>query len=58
VGLGWSLLPESMVDAELRSLSLEGLTARRTLGVVQHTGRTPSNAGQALLELLREQREA
>jgi DNA-binding transcriptional LysR family regulator len=55
VGLGWSLLPQSMLDGELTTLRPQGLEIRRSLGVVQHSGRTLSNAAQAMLELLRQQ---
>lgn len=52
VGLGWSLLPDNMVDAQLRALHLGPLQATRQLGIVQHTGRTLSNAGQAMIDIL------
>ncbi len=54
VGLGWSLLPRNMVDADLAVLDLDGLQIRRELGVVRHSGHTPSNAARALLALLAE----
>lgn len=56
VGLGWSLLPRSMLDGQLVALELEGLSPSRELGVVSHSGYTPSNAARALLELLDEER--
>ena len=53
VGLGWSLLPQTMVDKSINPLPVEGLPPlRRTLGVVRHPGRTPSNAARGLVELL------
>ena len=53
VGLGWSLLPQTMVDKSINPLPVEGLPPlQRTLGVVRHPGRTPSNAGKRLVELL------
>ena len=55
VGLGWSLLPQSMLDGELTILRLPELEIRRSLGVVQHSGRTLSNAAQAMLNLLDQQ---
>ncbi|HXH03783.1 MAG TPA: LysR family transcriptional regulator [Candidatus Competibacteraceae bacterium] len=59
VGLGWSVLPRAMLreGEELVALELEGLTVRRSLGVVQHTGHTLSNAARAMLGILLEQRE-
>lgn len=55
VGLGWSVLPETMVDDSLVAIPVaeaEGL--QRHLGVVTHPERTLSNAGQAFREVLRE----
>lgn len=51
VGLGWSVLPETMLDNELKRLNTP-LQLTRQLGVVQHSARTPSNAARAMLELL------
>lgn len=52
VGLGWSLLPANMLDETLHEIPLTGLVARRNLGVVTHSRRTPSNAANALISLL------
>ncbi len=52
VGLGWSLLPSTMANGELRVLQLVGGDLRRSLGMVRHAGHTLSNAAVALLELL------
>jgi DNA-binding transcriptional LysR family regulator len=54
VGLGWSILPVSMVDEDITVLSIASLQPVRTLGIVEHTGRTLSNAAQALKSLLGE----
>jgi DNA-binding transcriptional LysR family regulator len=54
VGLGWSVLPRTMLDADLVELSIPGLHMERTLGVVRHTGHTLSNAASALLAILQE----
>lgn len=54
VGLGWSVLPRTMLDEDLQELSVAGLEMARTLGVVRHTGHTLSNAAAALLDALRE----
>ncbi len=54
VGLGWSILPRTMRDGELVELNVGGLRLERSLGVVRHTGRTLSNAAQAILAILRE----
>lgn len=52
IGLGWSVLPASMADAELRILKINGIDLRRSLGVVYHPRRTLSRAAQAMLDLL------
>ncbi len=54
VGLGWSVLPRTMLDGELVELPIAGLRLERMLGVVRHTGHTLSNAAGALLCALRE----
>ncbi|MEI2742207.1 MAG: LysR family transcriptional regulator [Candidatus Competibacter sp.] len=54
VGLGWSVLPRTMLDGDLVELSIAGLGVERTLGVVRHTGHTLSNAAGALLEILQD----
>ena len=55
VGLGWSVLPRTMLDGELMELPIVGLRLERTLGVVRHTGHTLSNAARALLTILHDQ---
>ncbi len=52
VGLGWSILPQTMVDKAIRAIPITGFQLQRTLGVVSHTGRTQSNAARALVEQL------
>lgn len=55
VGLGWSVLPRTMLDDELLALDLEGFDIRRTLGVVLHPDHTLSNAARAMLAILKNQ---
>lgn len=55
VGLGWSVLPETMLDSHLIALTVNEFNIERKLGVVQHRRRTPSNAAIAMLALLAEQ---
>ncbi|MCW8890471.1 MAG: LysR family transcriptional regulator [Sedimenticola sp.] len=51
IGLGWSLLPESMTeDPELKVLAVSELKLSRTLGAVTHTNRSLSNAARAMVE--------
>lgn len=56
VGLGWSVLPESMLDDNIRALHLAGVSLVRDLGVARHEKRQLSNAAQAFLEVLRANR--
>jgi DNA-binding transcriptional LysR family regulator len=49
--LGWSLLPKTMLDASLKSLSI-GVSLQRQLGVVLHAKRSLSNAAKALKVML------
>ena len=52
-GLGWTLLPESMVEGDLIALHIEGLDLCRRLGAVTRQGATLSNAAAAMLEICR-----
>lgn len=55
VGLGWSVLPETMIDASLTVLSVpEAANLQRSLGLVTHPERTLSNAARAFVQVLRE----
>ena len=56
IGLGWSVLPLSMLDGGLRALSVPALKLRRELGWVRHRERTLSGPARALLSLLGEAR--
>ncbi len=53
VGLGWSILPRSMIDDSLAALPLEGFDARRCLGVVRHRQHSASRAVEAMIGELR-----
>lgn len=51
IGLGWSALPATMVDSELKALDIQAeieLPIRRELGIVTHRQRTLSAAALAL----------
>jgi DNA-binding transcriptional LysR family regulator len=52
VGIGWSLLPATMLDSQLNELSVKGLSLQRSLGVVYHRERTLSNAARVLISEL------
>ena len=49
VGLGWSVLPISMLDSSLKVVNVPNVTIERQLGVIHHVQRTLSNAGKAFL---------
>ncbi|MBT6319548.1 LysR family transcriptional regulator [Porticoccaceae bacterium] len=52
VGLGWSVLPETLVRG-LHVMPFEGVKIERELGYIHHTKRSLSNAALAFLGLLR-----
>jgi len=52
IGLGWSILPQSMCDSDLHRLTIPGLSLSRELGIVTHIDRTLSNAANALVDLI------
>lgn len=57
VGLGWSVLPATMIDTQVVALPVNELRIQRELGVVYHPGRTLSNAARAMVDMLRATRE-
>jgi len=52
IGLGWSVLPRSMIRAPLVELATEVPPLSRTLGFVTHPRRTLSNAARAFRDVL------
>ena len=52
IGLGWTVLPDSMRTAELVALELPGTRLQRRLGYVVHRERTLSSAAHAMIDLL------
>lgn len=51
IGLGWSLLPQSMAhEPELKVMRVPQLQLSRTLGAVTHTRRSLSNAARAMVD--------
>lgn len=53
IGLGWSLLPDAMLDEQLVRIPVDGLTLRRELGIVRHRDRSVSAAADRLCRRLR-----
>ena len=54
IGLGWSALPRTMIDEGLKVVQIEKREIRRELGIVTHEKRTLSNAGQAMIRIIRD----
>jgi DNA-binding transcriptional LysR family regulator len=53
VGLGWGILPQSMVqESDLCQIRIPGISLERTLGVIRHRQRTLSKSAQAMLTML------
>ena len=52
IGLAWSVLPHTMLDASTVALRVPGVRLQRQLGYVTHGGRTLSNAARAFMALL------
>jgi len=52
IGLGWGVIPDSMLDSSLVALPLHGILMKRDLGVVFHNSITLSSPANALLKLL------
>lgn len=55
VGLGWSVLPSSMIGEQLVSLNVPGVSLARDLGYIVHRSHTLSNAARAFIECLEAQ---
>jgi DNA-binding transcriptional LysR family regulator len=54
IGLGWSALPRTMIDASLTVVQIGKVRIDRRLGIVTHGARTLSNAAQAMIRIVRE----
>ncbi|VAW51256.1 Transcriptional regulator, LysR family [hydrothermal vent metagenome] len=52
-GLGWGVLPESMIDKSLYKLQIRGIKMERHLGILLHASRTLSSPANALLDILK-----
>ncbi len=52
IGLGWTIIPESMLDADLVKLPLSDATLHRDLGYIHHKNRHLSNVATAFIETL------
>ena len=52
LGLGWSVLPTTLLNEQLCRLNVGEIKLERQLGAIHHTERTLSNAAKAMLSLL------
>lgn len=53
IGLGWSVLPKTLINQDLQQLDIN-LEMNRQLGMVWHPGRTQSKAAQALVNFMQQ----
>ena len=53
VGLGWSMLPATMIDQSITALDCRQLSIERQLGLIHHRDKTLSNAAKAFIALLK-----
>ena len=51
IGLGWSVLPQTLINQDLTILDLE-MTLKRQLGIVWHPERSQSKAVEKLIEMM------
>jgi DNA-binding transcriptional LysR family regulator len=54
VGLGWSLLPRTMLDNRLQGIPVNTNPLFRNLGHIRHEDKTASNASLAMIKILQE----
>jgi len=52
IGLGWSLLPESMLESGLQAIDISDVHIERQLGYIHHREKSLSNAARAFIQLL------
>jgi len=54
-GLGWGVLPESMIDDSLHKLKIKNTKMQRHLGILLHASRTLSSPADSLVAILKKQ---
>ncbi len=52
IGLGWSLLPKSMLEPGLMAIDIHDIHIERQLGYIHHREKSLSNAAKAFIQLL------
>lgn len=53
IGLGWSVLPRTMINRSLKVVRFPRLQFKRELGIIWHAGRTLSNATNVMVSCLK-----
>ncbi len=53
IGLGWSVLPRTMLADDVKEVHVADLALQRPLGYIYHRNRTFSNAANAFVDVLR-----
>lgn len=56
-GIGWSLLPESLVNDELSVLTVDKVNLTRNLGIIRHKQRTISRGAKLFMDMVEQQNE-
>ena len=56
IGLGWGVIPKTMLDNQLLAFDIENIQLERKLGCIYHPQRTLSNVSKAFLEQLNQKR--
>lgn len=54
IGLGWGVLPQSMINNELIEFNIDGVDMSRELGAVYHRNKTLSSASMAMLDVIKD----
>lgn len=52
IGLGWSALPQTLIDESLSVVHIKNIDIYRDLGIIVHRVRTLSNAAKAMIEII------
>jgi DNA-binding transcriptional LysR family regulator len=52
IGLGWSVLPATMLDKQLAKLEVSSVALQRKLGYIYHQKRSLSNAARSFIDML------
>jgi DNA-binding transcriptional LysR family regulator len=52
IGMGWSILPQTLINSQIKVIDTLSKPIVRQLGCVWHQQRSLSNAAQAFIELL------